>query len=50
MDLKYKVNQLVDKYFDQIVDIRRYLHQNPELSFQEHNTSKYITSYYNMES
>lgn len=27
---------------DEIVDIRRYLHQNPELSFQESNTPRYI--------
>lgn len=44
MDLKKRVNQLAEKYYDQVVDIRRYLHQNPELSFQEYNTSKYITS------
>lgn len=44
MNLKNRVHELVEKYYDQVVDIRRYLHQNPELSFQEHNTSKYISS------
>ena len=44
MDIKDKVKQLVDKYFNQVVDIRRHLHQHPELSFQEHETSKYIIS------
>ena len=27
---------------DQIIDIRRHLHQNPELSFEEFETSAYI--------
>lgn len=42
MDLKQKINQFVEKNFDQVVDIRRHLHQNPELSFHEYETSKYI--------
>jgi len=44
MDLKDKINQLSEKYFDQVVNIRRHLHENPELSFQEYKTSKYIVS------
>jgi amidohydrolase len=44
MDIKTKIKQLSDKYFDEVVAIRRHLHQNPELSFQEHETAKYITS------
>ena len=44
MELKEKINQLAEKYYQQVVDIRRHLHQNPELSFQEYETSKYITS------
>ncbi|PLX11251.1 MAG: amidohydrolase [Marinilabiliales bacterium] len=44
MELKDKINQLAEKYYQQVVDIRRHLHQNPELSFQEYETSKYITS------
>lgn len=47
MNLKDKISQLAEKYYDQVVDIRRYLHQNPELSFQEHQTSKYIASLLN---
>ena len=31
-------------YFDEIVEIRRYLHRHPELSFHEHKTSAYIKS------
>ena len=37
-----KIKHLSKKYFEEIVQIRRHLHKNPELSFQEHNTSKYI--------
>lgn len=44
MELKNKITQLVEKYFDEVVNIRRHIHENPELSFQEFETSKYITS------
>ena len=44
MDLKNTINELVEKYFDEVVSIRRHIHENPELSFQEYETSKYITS------
>ncbi|MGJ7919424.1 M20 family metallopeptidase [Neobacillus sp. LXY-4] len=37
--------QLQQNYQD-MVSIRRYLHQHPELSFQEVNTARYIKSYY----
>ena len=39
-----KIKQLVDASFDEIVEIRRYIHKNPELSFKEHKTSAYIKS------
>src|SRR5699024_6873057 len=29
-----------------MVDIRRYLHQNPEVSFHEYETAKYIANFY----
>ncbi len=44
MDLKQTVIQLSKKYYPEIIDIRRHIHENPELSFQEFNTSKYICS------
>ena len=44
MDLKTKINSLVDKYFEEVVEIRRHLHQYPELSFHEFETSEYIAS------
>ena len=40
----YQIKELVVIYFDEIVEIRRYLHQHPELSFYEHKTSAYIKS------
>lgn len=34
--------QEAQKIKSELITIRRYLHQNPELSFQEYNTAKYI--------
>jgi len=31
-------------YKEEVIEIRRYLHQHPELSFQEYNTSTYVCS------
>ncbi|PCJ27368.1 MAG: N-acyl-L-amino acid amidohydrolase [Flavobacteriales bacterium] len=31
-------------YKEEVIIIRRHLHQNPELSFEEYNTSKYVCS------
>jgi amidohydrolase len=42
MDLKEKIKQLASEYFAEIQDIRRHLHQYPELSMQEHQTAKFI--------
>jgi amidohydrolase len=39
-----KIKQLSETIFDEVVAIRRYMHKNPELSFQEHKTSAYIKS------
>ena len=36
----------LDGYFDEMVEIRRYLHQYPELSFKEYKTAQYIISFY----
>jgi amidohydrolase len=36
----------LQSYYDEMVAIRRYLHQHPELSFQEYKTAKYIADYY----
>ena len=38
------IQQKASEYKEEVVEIRRYLHQNPELSFKEFNTSKYVCS------
>ncbi|WP_255434087.1 M20 family metallopeptidase [Carboxylicivirga sp. M1479] len=40
--MKARIKELTQNYLQQIIDIRRHLHQNPELSFEEHQTSAYI--------
>ena len=39
-----QIKNLAIIYFDEIVEIRRHLHQHPELSFHEYKTSSYIKS------
>ncbi len=41
-DLIQKVKSLSEQFFPKIRSIRHHLHQNPELSFQEHDTAKFI--------
>ena len=43
--MKDQIKALADKHFDNIVKIRKYLHANPELSFKEYETSKYIQQF-----
>lgn len=43
------LNKLFDKlegYYEEMVAIRRYLHQHPELSFKEYKTAAFIKSFY----
>jgi amidohydrolase len=39
-----KVKQLAKQHHNDVIAIRRHIHANPELSFQEHNTSAFIAS------
>ena len=40
--MKEQIQNLSEEFFDEIVSVRRHLHMNPELSFEEYETSKYI--------
>jgi len=42
MDLKEKIKHLAKEQKNEVVRNRRHLHAHPELSFQEHQTAKYI--------
>lgn len=42
--LKRKIQALSKEYFSEITEIRRHMHANPELSFEEYKTSDYIVS------
>ncbi len=44
MKLSDKIKSAASDIRSEIVNIRRYLHQNPELSFHEFNTSRFIKS------
>jgi amidohydrolase len=43
MDLKTRIEELAKQYLPEIVDIRRHIHQHPELSFEEYETSGFVT-------
>ncbi len=44
--MKDKLMKMLEDRKEEMIQIRRYLHENPELSFQEENTSKYIEEFY----
>lgn len=44
MDLKDIISDRVAQYLGVVKNVRRFIHRNPELSFQEMNTAKYIKS------
>ncbi len=41
-----KLYELLDQAYEEMVEVRRYLHQYPELSFQEEKTPTYIAQYH----
>ncbi len=43
-DLIQQIKSLSESHFEEILQIRRHIHANPELSFQEHNTAAFIES------
>lgn len=44
MSLLSKIKELSNQYASEIISFRRYLHANPELSYQEFNTAKFIAA------
>jgi len=45
MEIKEKIVELSKEIFPTLVEIRRHIHQNPELAFKEFETSKYLKSW-----
>jgi amidohydrolase len=43
MNLLNKIKALSESYASEVIEIRRLLHANPELSYQEYNTSKEVS-------
>ena len=41
--LKEKIKELTTLYLPEVISFRRWLHQHPELSFKEYETSRFIT-------
>lgn len=44
--MRTHIHEVLDAHYDEMVDIRRYLHQHPELSFHETKTAAYIADFY----
>ncbi|WP_349305512.1 M20 family metallopeptidase [Bacillus sp. FJAT-50079] len=44
--MKQQLFERLEKYNNEMIEIRRYLHQNPELSFKEFKTAAYIENFY----
>jgi hippurate hydrolase len=40
--LKEKIHQLADKHLEEFIQLRRHLHANPELSYQEYETAAFV--------
>lgn len=45
-ELQVKLNERLKEREEEIIELRRHFHQNPELSFEEKETSKYIQDFY----
>ncbi|TAH26852.1 MAG: amidohydrolase [Cytophagales bacterium] len=45
MSLKLIIQQLALSYSEEFIQLRRHLHANPELSFEEYQTSAFISDY-----
>lgn len=45
--MRSKLMERLEARKDEMIEIRRYLHENPELSFKEEKTAQYIADFYN---
>jgi amidohydrolase len=45
--MKSQLIRMLESRKDEMIQIRRHLHENPELSFQEERTARYILDFYN---
>jgi amidohydrolase len=43
MELKQRIQELASQISADVIDYRRYIHANPELSFEEYNTCNYVS-------
>ena len=46
MSLKDKLFEKLEQNEERMVEIRRHLHENPELSFKEEKTAQFIEEFY----
>ena len=44
--MKNQLMEMLESRKEEMIEIRRYLHENPELSFQEEKTAQYIVDFY----
>lgn len=44
MELLEKIRLLSEQYSGEVIESRRHLHANPELSYQEYNTAKFVAT------
>ena len=42
--MKEKIKALIPSFLPKVIEVRRHLHQHPELSFEEYETASYISS------
>ena len=45
MAIKDSIKRIANTIAGEIVELRRHLHSNPELSFQEFETAKFVSEY-----
>ena len=44
--MKNQLMEMLESRKEEIIEIRRYLHEHPELSFKEEKTAQYIADFY----